>query len=159
MPFIVRDFREAKAGFRVEEPIGVVDITPTVLELASAAPLAQVQGRSFAPALGGEPIQTHTYFAEINDAPKSRSKPWYDPDALAVWSWPFKLEILKGKGQLFDLIDDPLAEKAIKVDLNPGVYEYLQDEAQLYLAKELKAQSQELDGKDIEELRSLGYIQ
>ena len=159
VPFIVRDFRKAKSGVRVEEPIGVVDITPTVLELASAAPLAQVQGRSFAPALGGERIETHTYFAEVNDAPKSRGKPWYDPNALAVWSWPFKLEIQKGEGRLFDLIDDPLAENSIDVNLNPGVYEYLLDEAEVYLAKKLKTHAEELDSKDLEELRSLGYIQ
>ena len=137
VPLIVRDFRVGKVGRQIDEPVGVLDIMPTVLDLVGAAPLEQVQGRSFAPALNGDPIETHTYFAEINNAPKTRIKPWFDTNTVAVWSWPFKLEMFKDKHQLFDLVQDPLAEKPISHDQNPGVYEYLLDEAEAYLAKQI----------------------
>ena len=57
------------------------------------------------------------------------------------------------------MVDDPLAENPISHDLNPGVYEYLVDEAEVYLAQKLSAQQRKFESKDLEELRSLGYIQ
>ena len=73
---------------------------------------------------------------------------------------PNVFQLIRGASLgFFVLVDDPLAENPISHHLNPGVYEYLVDEAEVYLAQKLSAQQQELESKDLEELRSLGYIQ
>ena len=45
-----------RAGRVVEEPVGLVDMAPTLLEALGAAPLPSPDGRSLWPALGGEPL-------------------------------------------------------------------------------------------------------
>lgn len=56
-----------EAGKRIGEAVGAIDIAPTLLELASAPPLANTSGRSLLPYLKGEELdgaEQRTFIAE-----------------------------------------------------------------------------------------------
>jgi arylsulfatase A-like enzyme len=53
VPLVVRAPGIGRRGLRVAEPVGIVDLAPTILELAGVPPLADVLGRSLVPLLNG----------------------------------------------------------------------------------------------------------
>jgi arylsulfatase A-like enzyme len=66
VPLVVIDPRQA-APRRVPDVVRDVDLVPTIYALAGVAPPADLDGRSFASALRGEPIEPALAFAESDD--------------------------------------------------------------------------------------------
>ncbi|MEM9801682.1 MAG: sulfatase, partial [Planctomycetota bacterium] len=56
VPLIVRPPGGGGSGARVDDPVGLVDVAPTILELAGLPPLPDAAGRSLVPLLRGESL-------------------------------------------------------------------------------------------------------
>jgi arylsulfatase A-like enzyme len=86
------------AGARVDTPASIVDVAPTVLELAGAAPLPDAQGISLAPAFAGR------------DLPRTRPLffSWLGDQATGVRHGSWKYLRSAHHHELFDLAADPL---------------------------------------------------
>jgi arylsulfatase A-like enzyme len=61
VPLILRHPRAFPAGGRIERPVMLVDLMPTILELAGAAPLPSLAGRSFVGAGAGSAPADEAY--------------------------------------------------------------------------------------------------
>jgi arylsulfatase A-like enzyme len=85
IPFLVRDPRIARAH-EERQSVSLVDLAPTVLDLAGLEPLSAADGRSLAAAVRGQPIapkyvygETGLWFTElIAEVPLSRRLPYPD---------------------------------------------------------------------------------
>ncbi len=141
---------------RRAEPVSLIDIFPTVVELLGLPALEGLPGRSLAPMLerpsrAGEP---RTLIAE---------RTLYGPQRESAIAWPYKViyEPQRGRTELFNLEDDPLERQNIS-KLRRRVATDLVARIQAY---RVHAESigpddaVELDEKTLENLRSLGYIQ
>jgi len=86
------------AGVRVTSPASIVDVAPTVLELAGATPLPHAQGISLAPAFAG------------HDLPRTRPLffSWLGKGARGVRHGQWKYMRSEHGHELFDLQADPL---------------------------------------------------
>ena len=82
VPLLVRYPDAIPAGTVLEDPIGMVDIAPTVLDLAGVAAPAGMEGDSYAPRIRGEvdaPVRDSTFIAQIVRNSQARAQhlpPW-----------------------------------------------------------------------------------
>jgi arylsulfatase A-like enzyme len=86
---------------RIDEPVSLVDLAPTILDALVAPPLAASPGVSLWPLLTERTrLPARDLFAEHTR---------YGPDRAAVLRWPFKAVVERESGaqQLFDLEHDP----------------------------------------------------
>jgi arylsulfatase A-like enzyme len=136
----------------VDSLTGLVDLMPTLLELASLPPAAQAQGQSLVPLMQGESVPERWIFAE-------------SADAVAVRSSTHKLiRFHDGRVEFYDLVADPEEQSpdtGACVDLCGQLAEQLVGHQRAM--SELRRIGQEggtavLDEKELEELRSLGYL-
>ena len=99
VPFLVRG-PGVRAG-RLDSPMTLADLLPTVLELLGREPPAELHGRSLAPLLGGgSGPEARPLFAE---------RTLYGPERRAIFRWPQKLIqnlAAPGRPLLFDLAAD-----------------------------------------------------
>jgi len=164
------------AGRRIAEPVGLVDLAPTLLELLGAPPLSAVMGRSFAALLRGDPaagsFEARPLFSETwfeagfgAEGPKPVPQPSY-----AVRLGSRKLVRLRdGDGfryAYYDLASDPTerrdryaadpdaaADLRALLDAYPGRVEQLREA----LAQKRGAGGT-LDPERESQLRALGYL-
>ncbi|MGK7294984.1 MAG: sulfatase [Candidatus Wenzhouxiangella sp. M2_3B_020] len=160
VPLVVRDFRAPATARTVAETVGLVDIAPTVAELALDVPLPGSQGRSLVPALNGEAMDPVDYLAEVALQPEDQVGDWYDPDALAVYSQGLKFVFRKDTRRVFEIGDEPVVARPLQQpDSVSAMGEFARSVAEEFLAGEMTPSDAELTESDIEALRSLGYIQ
>jgi arylsulfatase A-like enzyme len=161
-----------QAGTVVDDPVSLVDLAPTILELAGAAPEPRFMGRSLVPLL---PAATAPGAARPSRAPARSStiiseiQPTDDPYDLhvhraAYLRWPQKLILPRiGSPQLFNLIDDPQEQHPRVVHAGePGwdLYEALEEVRSVMAnsaATAAPGTPQPLDDATREKLRALGY--
>lgn len=84
-------------GLRVDTPVSITDLTPTLLDMLALAPLAQSQGESLTPALAGRALPA--------DRPLFYS--WLRPDAYGVRRNMLKYSRTAKGHEQFDLASDP----------------------------------------------------
>jgi arylsulfatase A-like enzyme len=75
--------RGIPAGLRIREQVSLIDVLPTLLELASVPAPARLDGRSLLPAMRGETLPERTLFAEAT-APYR----WLRPGEREDWNPP-----------------------------------------------------------------------
>lgn len=92
----------------VDQSVSLVDLAPTILDLAGAAPLADMEGRSLRPALEGGPLEARPVFAMAMER-QSRFKPLRGGH-YAVIDGDHKLvfHLAQQRAELYDLRVDPL---------------------------------------------------
>ena len=136
----------------VDAPVGLIDVMPTLLELASLPPASQAQGRSLVPLMAGAKTTERWIFAE-------------SADAVAVRSSTHKLiRFHDGRQEFYRLESDPDEQKPESgpcVDLCSQLAEQLvgHQEAMSQLRKLGRdGGTAILDAQELEELRSLGYL-
>lgn len=98
VPLIVRDFRKPAPPVTVKDLVSLMDLGPTVCDLAGVPLPARLEGRSLVPYLRGEPIDPRRHvFCEDNYL-------------LMMRSTERKLVYYHGQpehGELYDLVNDP----------------------------------------------------
>ncbi len=90
------------AGKRVDVPVSLVDVVPTVLALAGVASSGRCSGRSLVPFARGERLEPVPTFSEVAAGPVGARAVFLGPEALIV-SRKGPREVR----QLFDLAKDP----------------------------------------------------
>jgi arylsulfatase A-like enzyme len=143
-----------RAG-RIDTPVSLIDLAPTILTAVGAPPLSESPGVSLWPLLtDGAAPSARVLLAE---------RPRYGPDRSAVIRWPYKavVDLEGGPPLLFDLADDPgeqvnLSAKypAITASLRAAI-------SQQVAARRTRPTpgAATLDSATRERLRALGYLE
>ena len=171
IPLMVTWPRRLRSGLRVRDPVGLVDIMPTLLEAAGIPPVPCMQGRSFWKVMLGKARRREVY-GETTDYDHAKLflvrdhlKLIYELEGLLSPARSYRVR----KRLLFDLRDDPGERKNLlgpKGAGNPPVREA--ESLQASMDRWYKTvrrpcrfyQPSEADtSKDIEDrLKALGYI-
>ncbi len=108
VPLIVRYPARVSAGRRVNTPVALADVAPTILDLAGVDPFPSVIGRSLAPLLThGSQTKEELVISELYRERR-------DDNLLAVRDGPWKLLALRESNKplgLWNLATDPLEEQ------------------------------------------------
>jgi len=140
---------------RIETPVSLIDLTPTVLDALGAVPIGESPGVSLWPLLTrGAGLPQRTLFAE-------RTR--YGPDRAAALQWPYKVIVdLNAKTEeLFDLAEDP-AERTNLSATHPATTASLAAAVADRVAQRrtrTAPQAVTLDSATRERLQSLGYLE
>lgn len=166
VPLLMKDFRGSEfAEIRVPTAVGLVDIAPTLIELAGERVPKGLQGRSLAATLGGEEPAPGVYFAEVNvkmgRGQRRIEDPPPDMEKAAAYLWPYKLTQdahglrvwqLNDTGEMEKPVRDIARLEDVRDRLLPFLEEFLGDQWD-------KPSHAALNEDELEELRSLGYLQ
>lgn len=156
VPLIVRGPGVAP-GTRLAGAAGLVDLYPTILELAGVAPPAgtELSGRSLAPALrgGAEPPPAPVYAESL--VARLRFG-WSDLRVVRDGRWKY---IRAPRPELYDLADDPGETRNVLDDERPRA-RALDDALAAFLARERppSAGTESLPPELLEKLHALGYV-
>lgn len=163
IPLIMRDFRVDEDDRRVGDTVSAVDLAPTIAKAALGIDLPGVQGRSlmaYATEADQEPPQREV-FAEIRLWPDMEEAPdWYDVKSTAIYADGLKFKTQHGETEIFDPRILPSSEKRLNSpEVGDALLAYLDSLRTEFLAGEIQPTEVELTDKEIETLKSLGYIQ
>ena len=164
VPLIVRAPGTSKAGHVVRSPVELIDLVPSVLDLAGLPPDREAQGKSFRRLLEGEPdggslwqyaFSESGYGEEYQRSVTSeRYKLVYVPDTDDQ-------QVMKGRSlELYDLHDDPGETKNL-IDEHPELAGPLREQLSHWMADGSTAEAPRevrIDPVAEGQLRSLGYL-
>jgi arylsulfatase A-like enzyme/tetratricopeptide (TPR) repeat protein len=142
-------------GMAVAAKVGLVDIMPTILKLASLPVPGTVQGISLWPWISGRkdddlPTYIETYYPRENFG-------WSEFQGLIDGPWKF---IQAPRPELYDLKNDPLEENNLfqkEPSVSQSMVKKLQDIIRVN-SRSAPASTSMLSSADQEKLRSLGYL-
>ncbi|MCP4806867.1 MAG: sulfatase-like hydrolase/transferase [Proteobacteria bacterium] len=102
---------------RLAEPVSLIDVTPTLLDIAGVKKDASVTGLSLVPAANGEE-QART---DLASRPHSAGRPLYGDERWGVIAQDLKWTTHRGKEAVYDLKTDPgeTVDLATKLPLQP----------------------------------------
>ena len=165
VPLVVRDPLHERAVQRVSAQVRLVDVMPTILDLAGLPPPADVDGRSLVPLLRGAPDGDRPAYAEIPHPQSQLARRL----AWRAQGWKLIVNVAplapgEAPSELYHLADDPLETNDL------SAREPARKEA---LLERLRAQREAIDragrpvlGADSDappalraQLRALGYAQ
>ena len=134
-----------------EVPVGLIDVMPTLLDLAGLEREPQAQGQSLAPLIRGGSMRPRLIFAETAVASAARDERYK------------LLEFSDGRQELYDLETDPgeqtpleagCGERCERLEQRLADFMAAMATARAGLATEVAP----LESEDVEEMRSLGYL-
>ncbi len=173
VPLVVRWPGHIAAGGVIEEPIQLIDIMPTLVDVSGLAPVDEMQGQSLVPLLGaGDPTGwiARPAFSEKAITDDTFSPPPRDTESYAVTDDAWKLihNRVRPEGapefELFDARDDPL-DMTNLADSRPDIVERLAREIERWQrvaeTERLPDDAESTEGltqEQLERLRSLEYI-
>ena len=148
----------------IDQPVGLPDVAPTLLDLAALPGLPEASGRSVASYLSGNAEPVHDYVAAAflrfiwnPDAPRQY--------ALVTGQWWKVLRSEDAFELQFDLTTDPQEVRPIERN-DPRLSALIKDwmrqqdaQAEAFRARHGSPVSGRLDVGDVERLRSLGYVE
>ncbi len=146
------------AAGRATEPVSVVDVLPTLLDLLDVPPPPLIKGRSMRRALEGESLAPRALLAEL------RLFDGYHADALIHGRWKAVVDADSGVARLFDLEADPGETRDLAADEPEQLANMLQG---IEVLRESAAQDGRrfdvdeglvLDDDELDTLRQLGYV-
>lgn len=151
IPFVLRlPSADAVEGGRQGSVVGIVDVLPTLLDLAGIEPPAAAEGRSLMPLLEGEALRERPVYIEGAGARGLRS------------STHTLLARSEGASECFDLRVDPAEESPLAepwpnecLRLAAGVETLV---GQFHLLTEGDEATVTLEESEVEALRALGYL-
>ncbi len=159
-------------GRRIPHPVSLIDLLPTVLELADLPPAEISQGRSLVPLLRGEPgWEPRPVILDEFDVDRASGGFKGSVEVIDEW-WGAALRIGLDDGPepsppvlLFDLRQDPFAQNSLHLERPDLAAEYgallrrtLRDHRQLG-ERFSRSQGTNLTADQLSTLRHLGYIQ
>jgi arylsulfatase A-like enzyme len=157
-PLIFRYPAALPRGLRIEENTALIDVPPTILDLAGLEAPPHFQGLSLLPLLRGDPIGARPLFSEHL---YSRKVPDYKPVAVIDGRWKYHYDAEKKRpGELYDLESDP-GETENLAEERPGVARRLKAVAEAHLTEKPMAEAESIgpDQALEQQLRDLGYIE
>ena len=143
------------AGRRIDTPVSLVDLVPTILDVLDLEIPSDLSGRSLVPLLEGEPFGPRPLYAEVTDG-RSPTR------AIIDWPWKYVHRFTPGRGMLYNLESDP-GETVDLTDIDGDVKRYmlktLLDWSNGLEPRWEPADPQPLTPEEIKRLKLLGYIQ
>lgn len=113
VPLMIRAPGLVPAGHRVADPVALIDVAPTVLELAGMAAPENIEGRSLLPVVRGEAERGDVFFCagyHLDFLTGVRRDRW----KLVRVSNPLDRQIMTGNEyELYDVIADPMEENNV----------------------------------------------
>jgi len=176
VPLILWGPGRVPRGLKVEQPVELIDVMPTLVEFAGLAPPQGVQGRSLgpllvagAPATSGGARPDRPIFAEKQPQGRKDYPGASESYAIIEGEWKLVQNVArppeKPEFELFAFYKDPLDQKDL-APANPDVVKkmagMLDQWRQKTKAARLKPDSEATKGlskEQLEQLRSLGYVQ
>jgi arylsulfatase A-like enzyme len=139
---------------RIEAPVSLVDVVPTLLDALGLEPVAGLAGRSLWPLLGGAV------------APAQRSLiaegTLHGPDRKALVRWPWKVVVTAGQApRLYELVQDPQERRDLSKQAPERLAALLEELERRTGAASRERVSQlpaQLDEQTRRQLMELGYI-
>ncbi len=132
----------------IDAPVGLVDVMPSLLDLAGADPVPGVQGESFVPLLAGGQTRERLLFSQTEEA-------------VAVRSATRKLiRFEDGRTELYDLAADPGERRplACEGDCRELARRLAAFRETMLAAAAVPPGTALMDDEDVEALRALGYL-
>lgn len=162
VPLMFRLPGRIAAGRVLSEPVELLDVFPTVLQLTGAEPMSGLQGRSLADALAGRAAldprraihlhRRHYVPGMLGNIPVAGEK-----FGLRLGPWKYIEGEEEGTRELFNLDDDP-GERVNRFDSSPDVAERLRTSLQAWKdAFDRNRMPGSVSPEDRERLRALGY--
>jgi len=179
VPLILWGPRHVPRGSRIEEPVQLIDVMPTLLDLSGLAVPKAAQGQSLRPLLaapsGGAVVaarggwERRPVIAEKQPIGRERFPNRSESYAIMDGGWKLIQHVQrppeKPEFELFDFYKDPLDQENLAAD-HPEVVERLAKALEAYrqMARSvrLKPDSETAKGltrEQLEQLRGLGYVQ
>jgi arylsulfatase A-like enzyme len=158
VPLLVR-YPERFPARRIIEPVGLIDVLPTLRELTRSAPEPRDEGLSLVPLLRGAPIdpERRSLFAHL--LRRDQGGRLLHSARRGPWKY---IEGSSGERLLFNLATDP-RESANVVERGAIVAERLQATLREFVRTARKLSGRPIiippDPETIEHLRALGYVQ
>ena len=174
VPLLVHDSRGGLGPARRAENVSLIDVLPTLLEIAGQPPDARLMGRSLVPLLDGAPdaaFGTRRLYAHLE---RTFFKPWGATGtlmgkngreryvAVAALDGRWKLiEDSRGARHLYDLSADPGETHDLANDdpkMAGNLDGSLKDHAKTEKIYSSRSFEEEVDIRELARLRSLGYV-
>ena len=141
-----------RPGVRIDKRVGLIDVVPTALDLLGMPPIRWTQGRSLAPLLRGETLPPVTLWAEL---------PIRQMIAAHQGDRKWIISRKTGRGELFDLVNDPHERVNLRAGEAPDAVAKLLDEWTATCAApprpDVGEKREEIDPAVQEKLKALGY--
>ncbi len=167
VPLIVKLPGNQNGGRRIQAPVQLIDIAPTILEWAGLPPDPQMQGESLIPALhshefaGDRSIYAESLYGHLHFG-------WSELFSLTSSQYDF---ILAPRQELYDIRQDPgevhnlLARDSSATSTNPQLpgpvaleYERMYNELKSRVGDAGPAAPNPIDEEQLKKLRALGYL-
>jgi arylsulfatase A-like enzyme len=167
VPLIIKLPGQEEGGRRVQAPVQLIDIAPTIMEWAGVPKDAQLQGKSLIPALRGHEVaEDRQIYAESLYGRLHFG--WKELYSLTTSQYSF---VLAPRQELYDIRQDPGELQNLLAQGTPvasgsaappgqvGVeYEKLHRKLKSYVAKTPLKAPNPVDDEELKKLRALGYI-
>ncbi len=160
IPLIVKLPGATGAGLRIKSLYSVLDLMPTILDVAGVAPNEDVQGRSLVPVIGGASLEARDVRIGAGQKGKLRMQQWsYVSESTRTGRPPRLFYLPEDPGEQRDLIDSyALLAERFEAEYQAG---YRADRERL--ARFSKGRTRiapvEMSPEKLEELRGLGYLE
>jgi arylsulfatase A-like enzyme len=160
VPLIFVGPQVSTPGRSVETPVPMLDLVPTLLDVAGAPSPQLVRGQSLLPVLQGEELPARPIYTE---SPARRSS--YDDKSLRQGDYKLVYDVTLDQVELYNLRDDP-DELHDLAAVEPQRAAEMRDDLRSWTASTLKTwaslphsgkQTEELDAAIQDALRQIGY--
>lgn len=164
VPLLIKLPESRHAGRRVERQVRLIDVAPTLLDLADAPRPRRMSGCSLVPLLEGRPDEWANERPECSIAPIEIAEIEGEPPTLGLRAGGYKYIAGPAGEELYHLEDDPgeqrnlLDEEEFAAERELAAFRGLAGRIAEQRAR-AEAGSVELDAQTIRELRGLGYIE
>ena len=157
VPLIIRAPGRVPAAERIDAPVGLIDVLPTILDLLGLPPYAQAQGRSLVPLLRGGELPERTLFAEVASYTDQIGAHVTARRGDVKWI----IEKRTGSAFAFDVRRDPREEHDLSAQMPPEIPRQILEQFQRHCATlpVTLSGSPALDADERARLRALGYLE
>ncbi len=157
-----RELRLAAYPAVVRQPVQLVDLYPTLLELLGVPLEHGVQGQSLVPILRGDRTPPRDAFAEATRLKRWEVKSLRNRRYKLLSYYPMELDAKPARQLLYDLANDPEERRDLAAE-QPELVALLQQQLDRYLSADSTAgfapeNPEDLDPELRRQLEALGYI-